>query len=44
MLPTEQRRELKTFKTSWGGSVSIVSEYRLDDRSSIPAMARGFFL
>jgi hypothetical protein len=29
---------------SWGSSVSIVSDYGLDDRGSIPDRGRGFFL
>jgi hypothetical protein len=29
---------------NWGISVSIVSDYRLDDRASIPSRDKGFFL
>jgi hypothetical protein len=29
---------------SWGSSVSIVSDYRLDDWGSIPRRGKGFFL
>jgi hypothetical protein len=29
---------------SWGSSVSIVSDYGLDSRGSIPDRGRGFFL
>jgi hypothetical protein len=29
---------------SWGSSVSIVSDYRLDDQGSIPGKGKGFFL
>jgi hypothetical protein len=35
-----------TYKTTLknrGSSVSIVSDYRLDDRGSIPDIGRGFF-
>jgi hypothetical protein len=28
---------------SWGSSVSIVSDYRLDDRGSMPGRGKGFF-
>jgi hypothetical protein len=34
----------RSFKRSWGSSVSIVSDYRLDDRGSIPGRGKGFFL
>jgi hypothetical protein len=30
--------------TSLGSSVSVASDYRLDDRSSIPARGKGLFL
>jgi hypothetical protein len=29
---------------SWGSSVSIVSDYRLVDRGSVPGTGKGFFL
>jgi hypothetical protein len=29
---------------SWGSSVNIVSDYKLDDRCSIPSRGKGFFL
>jgi hypothetical protein len=29
---------------SWGSSVSVVSDYRLDDQCLIPDRGRGFFL
>jgi hypothetical protein len=31
-------------RMSWGGSVSIVSDYRLDDRGSIVGRGKGVFL
>jgi hypothetical protein len=32
-----------SFSRSWGSSVSIVADYGLDDRGSIPDRGRGFF-
>jgi hypothetical protein len=31
-------------KRSWGSSVSLVSDYRLDDRGSVRGGGKGFFL
>jgi hypothetical protein len=35
--------QIKSYFMSWGSSVSIVTDYRLDDRGSIPDTGRGFF-
>jgi hypothetical protein len=40
----EPRRKKNPETKSRGSSVSIVSDYGLDDRSSIPDRGRGFFL
>jgi hypothetical protein len=39
-------KRIKFFKEecSWGGSASMVSDYRLDDRGSIAGRGKRFFL
>jgi hypothetical protein len=36
--------DLMAVKKRWGSSVSIVSDYKLEERSSIPGRDKGFFL